>query len=91
MVSICVNKMYVCVCQSTCSALVLLWYLRVYLRHCLQSVCPGFCHAQDLRASHIDIANGAEKSCAHWKAPSEKQRARNETCKSGSQATPAKD
>ena len=23
---------------------------------------------KDLRASHIDIANGAEKSCAHWKA-----------------------
>ncbi|CAK9036446.1 Hypothetical protein (Fragment) [Durusdinium trenchii] len=23
---------------------------------------------KDLRASHIDIANGAEKSCGHWKA-----------------------
>lgn len=32
---------------------------------------------KDLRASHIDIANGAEKSCAHWKAMQTSEMARN--------------
>ena len=37
---------------------------------------------KDLRASHIDIANGAEKSCAHWKAGDVSQKSLNIASKS---------
>ena len=32
---------------------------------------------KDLRASHIDIANGAEKSCGHWRAVQTSEMAQN--------------